>query len=197
MIYADVNIKNISADEYEKWYHLMSDSKKAKVHKLRFNDDKKRSIAGEMLAKKAIAEFLSISAEEITFSADENGKPYAVGLPAEFNISHSCDLVVCAVNNIPVGVDVEKIRPVKLKIAKKFFTPTEQVYLFGKKPTEQDYNTEPDEPQLQRLFEIWTGKEAYLKYTGTGLTKNLDSVDIDKARLEQMQKDGYIISIFR
>lgn len=196
MIYSEVNVKSISAEEYEKWYQLMSEEKRNRINRFHHEDDKKRSIAGEMLAKKAIADKLHIKPEEINISAKENGKPYAVGLPTEFNISHACDLVVCAINDTPIGIDIEKIHSVNIKIAKRFFTTAEQTYLFGRIPTEEDYDTEPAEAQLTRFFEIWTGKEAFLKYTGKGLSENPDSVDIDKARLHQMQKDGYIISIY-
>ena len=40
----------------------------------------------------------------------KNGKPMTNG--CYFNISHSHGLVACAVSDVPVGIDVEKIRPV-------------------------------------------------------------------------------------
>ena len=39
-----------------------------------------------------------------------------------FNISHSKDWIVWAVDNIPIGVDIEVLRDFNLKIGKKFYT---------------------------------------------------------------------------
>ena len=43
-----------------------------------------------------------------------------------------------------IGVDIEKIRNVNLKIAKKFATETEITYIFGKIPEEDDFSLDVD-----------------------------------------------------
>lgn len=196
MIYAQVNINNITNEEYEKWYSLMSDEKKLRIDKFRFDDDKKRSIAGEMLAKKSIAEYLTIPAEDIVFANGENHKPYAVNCDIEFNISHCEDMVVCAVCDSPIGIDTERIRPISAKLLKKFFSQAEQTYVLGSPPRSMDYDTELNSKQQKRFFEIWTGKEAYLKYTGEGLVEDLANLQHDKSRITTILKDDYVISIY-
>ena len=99
------DIRDLTQEEYEQWYSLMSFEKKQRVDRFRFMDDKKRTVVGEMLARKAIAEWCHVSEEDIKFGLSEYGKPFAIGLDVEFNISHSGDLVVCAVDNKPVGID--------------------------------------------------------------------------------------------
>ena len=116
------DIRNLIPSEYAKWYALMNKDKQARVERFRFKDDKMRTIAGEMLARKAIAEWCNISAEGIVFDRTETGKPYAKGLPVEFNISHSGDMVVCAVDDKPVGIDIEEVRPIDLTVAKRICT---------------------------------------------------------------------------
>ena len=163
------DIRNLTPSEYAKWYSLMNKDKQVRVDRFRFEDDKKRTIAGEMLARKAIAEWCDVSAESIVFEKTETGKPYAKGLPVEFNISHAGDMVVCAVDDKPVGIDVEKIRPIDLKVAKRICTDEELSYLFGHIPTEQDFTYTTDTEILTRFFKLWTAKEAYGKCLGVGI----------------------------
>lgn len=190
------NINSLTEDCYCKWYNLMSTKKQSKVDKLHFDDDKKRSVCGDMLAKKAVAEFLNISAEEIKINTKENGKPYPADLNAEINISHSDAWVVCAVSQKPIGIDVEKIRPINLKIAKKFYTQEEIFYLFGHLPEEREFTEAKDYDVIKRFFEIWTGKEAYLKYTGEGITVSLNKLSYNKQNLHTEFFDDYVVSVY-
>ena len=93
-----------------------------------------------------------------------HGKPYFPGTAIHFNISHSGDYKVLAIAETPVGVDIEKVRKADLRVANRFAQ------------TEKDYVLEKD--NNYRFFEIWTKKEAYLKYKGTGLRGGLDSFDV-------------------
>ncbi len=163
------DIRDISDSEYQKWYSFMSKEKQQRVDRFRFSDDKKRSVAGEMLARKALSEYCSVSPSDIKFSVGENGKPYAENLTVEFNISHSENMVVCAVSDDPVGIDVEKIRPINLKVAKKICNEEELNYLFGHLPSESDFVYSTDVEILSRFFRLWTKKEAFGKYLGIGL----------------------------
>lgn len=188
------DIRDLTTADYEKWYTLMSKDKQVRVDRFRFEDDKKRTVAGEMLARKAIAEWCNIPAESIVFDKTETGKPYAKGLPVEFNISHSGDMVVCAVDDKPVGIDIEKIRPIDLKVAKHICTDDELIYLFGYTPTEQDFVYTTDQGLLTRFFQLWTAKEAYGKCTGAGVS------DIRKQVLTSAQfnlQKEYIVSIYQ
>ena len=188
------DIRDLTAADYEKWYALMSKDKQLHVDRFRFADDKKRTVAGEMLARKAIAEWCSVSPESITFGTQKYGKPYAKNLCVEFNISHSGDMVVCAVDDKPIGIDIEKIRPVDLTVAKHFCTDEELLYLFGHTPTEQDFIYTTDTKILTRFFELWTAKEAYGKCIGVGIS------EIEKQVCTPVQiilQSEHIISIYQ
>lgn len=164
------DIRDLSSAEYDKWYSVMSEDKKRRVDRFRCVDDKKRTVAGEMLARKSIAEWCGVPEENIVFDTREYGKPFAVGLDVEFNISHSGNMVVCAVDDRPVGIDIEQIRPIDLGIAKRLFTEDELLYLFGHVPDEEDFACTSNHEMLMRFFEIWTAKEAYGKCSGTGVS---------------------------
>lgn len=191
------DIRDLSEKEYNKWFSLMNEDKRQKVIRFRFEDDKKRSVAGEMLAKKAIAEWCDVPVEEIMFSLAENGKPFAENADVQFNISHSGNIVVCAVDERPVGIDVEQIRHIDLKISKRIYTDEELCYLFGFCPSDDDFKASPDEGMLLRFFELWTAKEANLKYTGTGITENLKTLSVNPEKIQKEYFDDYVITIYK
>lgn len=186
------SIRDLTDGEYSKWYSLMSKDKQSRVERFRFTDDKKRTICGEMLARKAIAEWCSITPESISFGIKEHGKPYAKDLPVEFNISHSSDMVVCAVDDKPIGIDIEKIRPIDLTVAKHICTSEELLYLFDRTPTEQDFTYTTDTKIITRFLELWTKKEAYGKLCGYGLFSDTNTSIL---KIFDYDIDGYIVCI--
>ncbi len=181
--------------EYDKWYSLMSEEKKRHIDRLRCVDDRKRTVAGEMLARISIAEWCGVAEEKVVFDKTEYGKPFAVGIEVEFNISHSGNLVVCAVDSKPIGIDVEQIRPMDLGIAKRIGSEGELLYLFGDVPSEVDFASTTDYPILKRFFEIWTAKEAYGKCIGNGIS----CLDIEILSIPKTYYifDGYCVCIIK
>ena len=191
MKFYQFNIHDLSDEYYAFYYSLMSDEKKQKVNRFRCEDDKKRSVIGEMLARKAISEWCNVAEESIVFNIGEYGKPYTKDLNVEFNISHSADIVVCVVDDNPVGVDVEKIRPINFNIAKQIFNIEEIRYIFECIPQIEVYNDYQNDAVLKRFFEIWTKKEAYGKLIGTGL---FGEINVD-AEINTWMNNDYCISV--
>ena len=187
------DIRDLTDADYNKWYSLMSEDKQQRVDRFRFVDDRKRTVAGEMLARKAIAEWCSVAPESITFGIKEHGKPYAKDLAVEFNISHSGNMVVCAVDDKPIGIDIEQIRPIDLIVAKRICTDKELLYIFGHTPTENDFTYTTDTKILTRFFELWTAKEAYVKCFGLGIA-NAKNTPVKTSRDVIISKK-FIISI--
>lgn len=112
----------------------------------------------------------------------EKGKPYFRQIPGLFfNISHTEGLTVIAVGDSEVGVDVEKIRKADLRITRRFLKE------------EADYINARDCDR--RFFEIWTKKEAFLKYKGTGLSGGLQSVNVLNLPIKTFDFEDYIISV--
>lgn len=189
------DIRDLSKAEYEKWYSLMTMDKQQRVDRFRFADDRKRTVAGEMLARKAIAEWCHVSEEEIQFGKSEYGKPFAIGLDVEFNISHSGDMVVCAVDNDPVGIDVELIRPIDLNVIQRICTENEITYVLGDNLSKNSFCKITNYSVLSRFFEIWTLKEAYGKLMGTGITERCVGDVSILCNVTRYMLDGYIVTI--
>ena len=192
MKFYQYNIRDLSDESYTHYYSLMSKEKERRVDRFRFEDDKKRTVVGEMLARQAISEWCGTAEESITFEIAEHGKPYAKDLNVEFNISHSADMVICVADANPVGIDIEKIRPVDLNTAKRIFSEKEIQYIFECSPKIENYNHYLNDAVLQRFFELWTKKEAYGKLVGMGLFTETNAT----ATVKTWTENGYCISIF-
>ncbi len=176
------DIRKLNEEDYRKWYSLMADDRKERVDSFRFADDKKRTVAGEMLAKKLISDLCNVSPEAVIVKIGENGKPYAVGLDVFFNISHSKNIVICAADSNPVGIDIEAKRKYKPSVAKRFCTAEEIA--------EIEKSEKPDE----EFTKLWVKKEAYAKLTGTGLAGKILKTDL-KADILQFSFEDYFICI--
>ncbi len=161
MIYQILNINDISASEYARFYALMSKEKQARVNRYHFEADKKRSIAGELLARRLLSEYCNITPEQIVFGVKEKGKPFAEGVNAYFNISHSGNWALCAVDTAPVGVDIEVIQEADRLLIQRVCNMEERAYIFN--------NSISSVAKNRRFLEVWTFKEACFKCVGSGL----------------------------
>lgn len=189
------DIQNLSQGEYLRWYSVMSREKQQRVDCFRFADDRKRTVAGDMLARLSIATWCGIPAESIRFDMNKYGKPFAKGLPIEFNISHSGNIVVCAVDNMPVGIDVEQIRPVNVEVIHRICCSDELKYIFGQTTYDTDCAIDHNPETLARFFEIWTAKEAYCKCLGTGITDlKLINTQALTTQIDRFNFRGYAVS---
>ena len=144
--------------------------------KLRVRDrqnltSKLQTVTGELLARYAVGQFLNKPDQQIDLVFGEKGKPHIGNLQdVHFNISHSGYFVVCAVALTEIGIDVERIREVNLRIAERFFSSSEI----------SDLMDCEEKDRMQYFIALWTIKESFLKAIGRGLTQHLNSFTIIK-----------------
>ncbi len=120
-------------------------------------------LAGRALLRHALADRTGRDASSFTFTVTAAGKPECVGGP-HVSVSHSGSLVLCAVADVPVGVDVETRPPRDVAgVSERYFTAAEARWVAA-------------EP-AQRFPMLWVLKEAYLKVLGVGLAGGLDSLE--------------------
>jgi len=132
---------------------------------------KLQTVAGELLARYSVGQFLGKADQEINLVFGDKGKPRINNLQnVHYNISHSGHYVVCAVAPNEIGIDVERVRKVSLRIAERFFS----------EPEINDLMTRNDEDRMHYFITLWTIKESYLKAIGRGLTQHLNSFTICK-----------------
>lgn len=150
---------------------------------------KKHHAAGQFLLRWAIG---NGAYEKVEFAKNEHGKPYIVGTPIHYNISHSGQIVALVTAENEVGVDVQEKKTARMEaMARRFFSKEEwQAFLA----------CDSEEEKKDLFYYIWCRKEAYGKYLGTGLnTEVLQTnvlVDLDNVQfIEYEAVEGYQISI--
>ena len=145
-----------------------SPERREKTERLQRPEDRERSLAAELLLRKALSD-AGIGLPELRYSYGPHGKPYLADRPDFcFSISHSGELVMLSSAGEEVGCDVERIAPTDGRIVERFFSDAEKAFFRGL----------PAERQNESFFRLWTLKEAFLKATGQGFSLPLDSFSI-------------------
>lgn len=169
---------------------FISKEKQDQVNRFQFDIDKKLSLYTELLVRIIACQTLGIKNEEIIFEKGEYGKPYIRDYTNfHYNVSHTRNAIVVVVSDKSIGVDIEKIKTADMQIANRFFTTSEQEYI-------KEFSSKED----KRFYEVWTKKEAYIKFIGKGLSMPLNSFDVlDSIIYNKMQTfeiGNYIISSY-
>ncbi|WP_338732256.1 4'-phosphopantetheinyl transferase [Bacillus subtilis] len=173
-IYMD---RPLSQEENERFMTFISPEKREKCRRFYHKEDAHRTLLGDVLVRSVISRQYQLDKSDIRFSTQEYGKPCIPDLPdAHFNISHSGRWVIGAFDSQPIGIDIEKTKPISLEIAKRFFSKTEYSDLLAKDKDEQtDY-----------FYHLWSMKESFIKQEGKGLSLPLDSFSV------RLHQDGQV-----
>lgn len=151
---------------YAYWLSLVSEKQKKRILSFHYREDQERTLVGDVLSRTLLSKKTGIPNHLLKFYNGEYGKPYLKGkVNYAFNVSHSGTWVVCALDDLCVGVDVEKVQKVELELAKRCFCYEEYCYLRDLKKDERE----------KSFYSLWTLKESYIKYWGRGLSIPLNS----------------------
>jgi len=146
-------------------------------------------ITSEIFIQRIANNHLGIVREKLIIDKNQYGKPFLVNFPnVHYNVSHTKGLIVCAISDSCVGIDVERIKPFNKCIVEKFFSGNEREYVFT-----------CQENQDERFAEIWTKKEAYVKWLGNGIEVPFEPFDIcheGEEKLYTFSHGNYYISVF-
>ncbi len=157
---------------------VMSDDRLAKIGRLRSETAKRLSLAAGVLIDDALAPYgLRLATAGIV--TGENGKP---GLPEgrlpRLSWSHSGTTAVLAVGDVEVGVDYEAFRGPRRKklgaLVRRTCAESEAAWVLA--PGQG--SDEARKLLEDRFLRVWTAKEAFLKWLGTGLTRDPRSVEV-------------------
>jgi len=105
---------------------LVSERRRRKALRLKKPQDRANSLAAELLAREALEAF-GLSPELLCF--DAAGRPFVREDAVFLSLSHSGEYAVCAVSDRPVGVDVQRIRPVSPRVIARVCTAREREQL--------------------------------------------------------------------
>ncbi|MGH2665958.1 4'-phosphopantetheinyl transferase family protein [Flavobacterium sp.] len=138
-----------------------------KIRKYRRWQDAQLSILGRFLLIEGIKKTYDRDCMVSVIQYTKYKKPYFDGYPFKFNISHSGEMVVCALcKEFEIGIDVELISDIKIED-------------FKLQMTESEWNTIAiSNDKRDAFFNYWTQKEAALKANSLGLMLPLKSFEI-------------------
>ena len=176
------NVENL---DLKRAYDAVPKDRQDKIDFFRFEKDKKLSAGAYLLLKKLLLE------ENITnplFKTGKYGKAYISNFEnIYFNLSHSGKMVLCAISDREVGVDIEYIdHEIDLSIAQHYFYNKEYESIMNSQNPADEF------------FKYWVLKESYMKYTGLGMNLKLDSFEIkieDKIELKN-DDEGLKFNLF-
>ena len=126
------------------------------------------SVNGLSVLNYALQKEFGENLSHFTIAKGMHGKPYFTDSDILFNISHSGNYAAAAVSSIPIGVDVQIVRPVKDNIIAKLCR--------GK---ELEYIDKSGDDKSRAFIRLWTLKESYIKATGDGMTFPMDEINFD------------------
>ena len=151
----------LSDEKIEQSLPHLDEKRRGRIRRLRVPLKRAQCVAAGLLLTHVLGE----NGIAPTLAYGENGKPYLADLPnTHFSITHSDKWVFLAVADCEIGIDAQMPRKVCPRLAARSTSPEELAWV-----------KEDTEPHFTRL---WTMKEAYLKYTGTGLSVSVHSVTV-------------------
>jgi len=161
MIYIDEHINNF---DLEAGLALLSDQRREQALKFKFEQGRRTCVLAYLLLMRGLRQEFGIE-EKPLFEYGEHGKPRIVGHPeVQFNLSHCREAVACAIGREPVGIDVESVREYKETLVNYTMNAEEATLISA------------SERPAVAFTRLWTQKEALLKLTGEGISRDLKTV---------------------
>jgi 4'-phosphopantetheinyl transferase len=163
---------------------LLNEDELLRAEKFLSERDRARFIVGRGLLRRILGYYTGVEPSQLGLSYGERGKPFLEDLggdnPLHFGQAHSGGYILYAIaKGGEVGVDLERIEQIReaKEMAFRFFPGLDAIKiaaLWGRK-------------QAEAFFDSWTGREAYLKGLGCGLSIPLKEVDPHRWSLVQFR----------
>jgi len=184
MLYIFNEVESLNDDFSERKMFLLSDERREKVQKIRSASGKKESVVAYLLLRLALLEIYTIN-DIVVFDHLDKGKPVLRDFPQiHFNLSHSKNVAACVVSDFEVGVDVQYIRKVSDKAAKRVLTKAEY----------EEFKTKPDPDEY--FCKIWAIKESVMKKTGQGMAAAFNKLPVNDIKdISVFREKDYFCSV--
>ena len=160
------DISSLNEETFSRLLLSVKQYRRDKINKLALKNSKYLSLGVELLIRKSCEDFgIDYLSEEIVIN--EYGKPSFKNSKYFFNTSHSGKYALCVISDVEVGCDIEEIKEFKPRVAERFFTDKENLYL----------EVAPDKNDM--FYRIWTLKESYMKCIGKGFAEPINSFELE------------------
>ena len=161
-------LSDIPSTDVSSYIYLLSEAEKKAIHQVRSDERRYLKAWAHAFVRQTIADCMHIPTQDLQFTEGDHKKPGFLN-PGALHFSISYTTDAAAV-----------------LIKDNLGTPAELTRL----------RRFPED--LSLFYEFWTRKEAWLKYTGEGLSVPLNSFDVWQPpvsdRLHTICKEGYCIS---
>lgn len=142
-------------DVYQQYYMEAPDFRKIKADKMQTEHGKMQSIGVWSLYEKVCRE-------------------YNISKDAVYNFSHSGDYVLCTAadredQSILAGCDLEEMKKLRMKVARRFFCEAEYQWIKSK-PQEEE--------RRQEFYRYWVLKESFMKAVCLGMKLPMNTYEI-------------------
>ena len=151
-------------------YEMLTPERRKKIKRIRIESEQRRSAAVGLLLEYGLRQrgyslVCDHGFQKLGISRETYGKPYLTGTEQLFfNLSHSGSYAAAVFSDEPVGIDVERVRPADMALAKRFFAAEEYAALRAVSD-ERDMGGRLD----REFIRLWTRKESYIKAVGEGM----------------------------
>ena len=146
-------IHQLCPDTLESYAPFLSPERWHRAGAFRREADRLRCVAAGLLGNFCLWQWCG--GRPMTLGRNRYGKPFLEGSPVQFSLSHAGDWAVCGLADCPLGVDIEKVRPVEQGMYGLCLTPQER----------QQLEQAPMPPE-RRFIQLWTLKESWIKCRG-------------------------------
>lgn len=146
----------LNQEIYDKYYAAVPDFRQKKADRIRNVLDKAQSIGAWTL---------------LSMAREENG----LSEEAVYNLSHSGKYVLCTVDTssqreVKAGCDIEVMKKIRLKVAKRFFCEDEYEHI---------RQTENEQEQMELFYRYWVLKESFMKAVRRGMGLEMKAFEIN------------------
>ena len=153
------------AGTVQRWVNSLPEEKRTRIVRMRREEDRSLALTAHRLLCYALGRE-GVFPLPHDWAAERYGKPYLKNADVHFSISHSGCVAMCAVGETPVGVDIERVRPISEGVAMRIMSDKER----------SAYALAEDREDF--FYKVWTLKEAYVKYSGKGLGQGLGGITV-------------------
>lgn len=203
-VYA-AKVRKTDMSETERLCALLDSDRRGKIPALKGAMERQRSIFAGLLLRYAFlqAGHPVTAWQQAEIEKGAYGKPHIKGYPDfHYSLSHSGVWAVCAADSRPVGADIQEMKPCRLRMAERFYSPEEYDRLAASGESAECGRT-------KEFYSMWTAKESAVKRNGRGIGAGIsryvtagdyhyiwDAVQDEKIRIQLYDElEGYIACV--
>ncbi len=160
------NMDRCTPDEVQRLLPLVPEAQQSEALRFKHTFGQFATLKSYLMLKELLVDGQLVEPDDpLLFEYNPHGKPHLAQHPhIHFNISHCPNAIAVAIDNAPIGVDVER-----------FVEPSESLLNYCMNADEVILVKNAEHPE-QQFAALWTQKEAFFKLLGTGITHELRDI---------------------